>query len=341
MRRVLCFCTWQAINVIMDIHHLFLIEYKMEKQLLDYVEQESKRGVAAQMIKKALRDAGWDDALVEEAFVSVQSPEPPARPQAEENADVIANNEETAATAGKKSSHRLLLVISISLMIFMIFVGGIFWFLNSGASVGQQNPVNSSILPVPQDKTPSSSVDAVSKTPATGNATGTQGAAGNTNSSSSAEILGNGTGVVPAQVATSSVAAATSTDVQAAQISARDNQRMEDMRKLAMAQQSQFMFGGKYYTCGLAAGDCGGKPFGYPAQIGSFLVTSQDPSYGQKFRPVCGNDYIYCGLNNAPYPQFFCYYAKLEAGGYYTASHAGNFKRSTAPKIFEDCALAN
>ncbi len=38
---------------------------------------------------------------------------------------------------------------------------------------------------------------------------------------------------------------------------------------------------------------------------------------------------------------FFCYYAKLESGEYYTASHEGNFLRKTAPKIFEECAAAD
>jgi hypothetical protein len=115
---------------------------------------------------------------------------------------------------------------------------------------------------------------------------------------------------------------------------------MADMDQLAAAQKTWFEANSRYYTCGLAGGECGGKPYGYPVQIGAALQkTPQDPLIGKN--PACGKDYVYCGLNNAPYPQFFCYYAKLETGGYYTASHAGNFRRSTAPKIFEECAEAN
>ena len=50
----------------------------MEQQLLEYIEQEIKRGVAEPMIKKALREAGWGDSLIEEAFVSLRAPVSPA-----------------------------------------------------------------------------------------------------------------------------------------------------------------------------------------------------------------------------------------------------------------------
>ena len=124
----------------------------------------------------------------------------------------------------------------------------------------------------------------------------------------------------------------------------RDARRTSDMRQLVSAQEMWYGDKDKYYTCRVKSGDCGGKPRAYPAQIGVYLPTMpQDPLEGKSGAKtdVCGQSYSYCGLANAVYPQAFCYYAKLENGGYYTASQAGNFKRSTAPKTFKECATAN
>ena len=111
------------------------------------------------------------------------------------------------------------------------------------------------------------------------------------------------------------------------------------MAALAEAQRAWFAANGKYYTCSRSAGDCGGSLTGYPAKIGDYLtVAPKDPS--GKTSGTCGRDLVYCGLNNVPYSHFFCYYAKLESGEYYTAAHEGNFLRKTAPKIFEECAAA-
>lgn len=121
--------------------------------------------------------------------------------------------------------------------------------------------------------------------------------------------------------------------------SANDKQRKADMAALVEAQKAWFAANGKYYTCSRSAGDCGGSLTGYPAKIGDYLtVAPKDPS--GKTSGTCGRDLVYCGLNNVPYSHFFCYYAKLESGEYYTASHEGNFLRKTAPKIFEECAAA-
>ena len=121
--------------------------------------------------------------------------------------------------------------------------------------------------------------------------------------------------------------------------SANDKQRKADMAALAEAQRAWFAANGKYYTCSRSAGDCGGSLTGYPSKIGDQLAaTPKDPS--GKTSGTCGRDLVYCGLNNVPYSHFFCYYAKLDSGEYYTASHEGNFLRKTAPKIFEECAAA-
>jgi hypothetical protein len=52
---------------------------------------------------------------------------------------------------------------------------------------------------------------------------------------------------------------------------------------------------------------------------------------------VCGVNYFYCDIDNAKNNQRFCTYAKLERGGYYTASKSGNFERSAPPSTFSEC----
>jgi len=148
----------------------------------------------------------------------------------------------------------------------------------------------------------------------------------------SAENIGENTGETPA-------ATSTAETVPEVGGSANDKQRKADMAALVEAQKAWFAANGKYYTCSRSAGDCGGSLTGYPAKIGDYLPAApKDPS--GKTSGVCGRDFVYCGLNNVPYSHFFCYYAKLESGEYYTASHEGNFLRKTAPKIFEECAAA-
>lgn len=297
---------------------------------MDYVEQESKRGVSEFTIKKVLRNAGWDEVSIEEAFAAIQGRVAPPLPkaQAAKNEYVPRNNDDVAPLS-QKSSHGPILIVSAVVLVAALAAVVALWFLNSRPSDLKESQLvsddNSSTIveeteDMPQPEEPAVSVNATT-----------------TGSGNDAETFGTST--VPTMVPEANSGVATSTVALAAEATARDNQRMADMQKMGEAQKNLYEANKAYYTCGLSGGDCKGKPYGYPLQLGTIDKTPQDPLIGAK--PVCGKDYVYCGLNNAPYPQFFCYYAKLESGGYYTASHAGNFYRSTLPKIFEECSVAN
>jgi len=118
---------------------------------------------------------------------------------------------------------------------------------------------------------------------------------------------------------------------------ARDEQRQTDMRRLAAAQVSWYGDHKKYYTCGTAGGDCRGKVNSLPSSIGSAGNNAVDPLNAGR---VCGRDYTYCGIDNTRNSTEFCYYAKLEAGGYYGVSRLGSFKRAAPPSSLADCAVA-
>lgn len=122
-------------------------------------------------------------------------------------------------------------------------------------------------------------------------------------------------------------------------IQERDAKRKADMLQLFLAQSSWHKAKGQYYACSNSGGDCRGKTNNYPLEIGSFMAkTPVDPlNTGM----ICGRDQIYCGLDNVNYPSKYCYYAKLEGGGYYTASQSGNFDRISAPATFVECAQPN
>lgn len=287
----------------------------MDQQLFAYIDQELKRGVAGKTVKKALADAGWESNLVEEAFVAVlaqaQAPSPELESEVKNENDVDAPKTHSA----KKT-------ILISVIIFAV-VGLAAAFSMIYFEVKEDSAVNSG-------KKPNPVVDKNSQLPPTGEPMLTVAEPG--------AIIANASTTENSSSALDSVVATSTTAESGIQL--KDSQRKADMQKLVEAQKAWFAVNGKYYTCGLAGGDCGGKVRAYPAQIPGFAETMpQDPS--GKTSGVCGNDYVYCGLNNAPYPNFFCYYAKLENGGYYTASHGGNFVRNTPPKIFEECAAAN
>jgi len=314
----------------------------MEKKLLEYVEQELKRGVSTQMVKKALLNAGWDDHLIEEAFAMVQTRETPPLPRAQlaEGEDAITNDDDDYVPAEThKPGKRLLFIIVGVVLVLALVAGGAYWYFNMRVPAAEEDAGNIS-SPVVSDETgnPPAPADPANQLMVVDNASTTN----NTNNIPDGASKPVGVNSVPSQPVvpvtpvTPAVTAATTTTEGKTDAAARDNQRMADMQKLADAQKTWYGTNKVYYTCGLSSGDCKGKPYGYPVQIGSLEKTPQDPLIGA--RPVCGKDYVYCGLNNAPYPQFFCYYAKLESGGYYTASHAGNFKRSAPPKIFEDCS---
>jgi len=114
----------------------------------------------------------------------------------------------------------------------------------------------------------------------------------------------------------------------------RDSQREADMRRLMAAQFMWHSEYKRYYTCSVSGGDCRGKANNLPSSIGTGGNSAVDPiNYGR----TCGQDYIYCGLNNVADSSKFWYYAKLEGGGYYTASNAGNFERSMPPATFGEC----
>jgi len=134
-------------------------------------------------------------------------------------------------------------------------------------------------------------------------------------------------------------AAAPVADVQMTTPQERDAKRQSDMLQLTIAQSKWFMLKGQYYTCGTAGGDCQGKLANYPSNLGFAMAkTSLDPINSGM---GCGRDYLYCGLDNSKTSDKFCYYAKLETGGYYTVSYAGSFKRSTPPATFGECGQPN
>lgn len=304
----------------------------MEQQLLTYIGQELRRGVPVPMIKKALKDAGWESDLVQEALDEVESQVVPPDPLAQivrqdEKENDVADDGDQGATRPK--AKRPLLAASLVLVAIIALAAGMVVYFNFSKS--WQSAVDTGgLMPEPEvaetnGEVPPPGVMVVD--PA------------ESDLSTTAPVLGNATATTEIAGAATTTIQATTTPAVSTAAQERDTQRISNLRQLASAQETWFKEHNKYYTCGLAAGDCGGKPRAYPAQIGNLTAMPQDPSgAGQG---VCGSDYVYCGLNNAPYPQFFCYYAKLEGGGYYTASHNGNFKRSTPPKIFEECAMTN
>jgi cytoskeletal protein RodZ len=306
----------------------------MEQQLLNYVEQESKRGVPEQLIRKALHDAGWGDDQIEEAFKAVQSkaaaiqPVEPALGVSPDEEAQILNETENLEKSVKKSKKPMLAAISVfASLVIVIGLLIVYYSFSSHPAVDLNVENTEPAAPAEQggeQTIPPAGVEVKESEPTAEEDTAVPPAVAPTNETSA----------VPA----------TTTAPAADAVTVRDNQRMTDMQALVAAQKSWFETNKKYYTCGLSGGDCKGKLYGYPSQIGTALAKTPLDSLMNQYtgkKAVCGRDYIYCGLNNASYSQFFCYYAKLEGGGYYTASHGGNFKRSTPPKIFEECAVAN
>jgi hypothetical protein len=119
----------------------------------------------------------------------------------------------------------------------------------------------------------------------------------------------------------------------------RDSQRESDMVALAAAQANWYKIKGVYYACGATDGDCQGKMNNYPVSLG--IAMAKTPVDPVNSGMVCGRDQVYCGLNNVADSSKFCYYAKLEGGGYYTASNAGNFERTAPPATFGECGQPN
>ena len=98
---------------------------------------------------------------------------------------------------------------------------------------------------------------------------------------------------------------------------ARDAKRQSDMRQLVTAQS-------------LYSGDNTGGFFYVSATMptGTALSSYLNPVPAD---PTNSGNYIYKTINNTGLNQYFCYWATLEAGGYFTASQAGNAKRSGQP----------
>jgi len=115
-------------------------------------------------------------------------------------------------------------------------------------------------------------------------------------------------------------------------IRARDRHRMAAFNEMVLAQKKYYGENGKY----LESADMSDA-------IGTYLnPVPKDPG---GFSEVIACDQAapqgaYCALDNTVDPQKFCYYARLETfkPPYYTASHAGNFKRATPPKTLDECA---
>ena len=109
---------------------------------------------------------------------------------------------------------------------------------------------------------------------------------------------------------------------------ARDAVRKADMRQIAIVQTMYYGKHGHFYVYNnndaILTND-------YPPSIPNFLPeTPQDP--------LNEPPHVYYGIPNDANPQKFCYWAYLEDGTYYIASHAGNFVKTVAPTSLEDCA---
>jgi prepilin-type N-terminal cleavage/methylation domain-containing protein len=105
---------------------------------------------------------------------------------------------------------------------------------------------------------------------------------------------------------------------------ARDTVRKADMRQLITAQELYYGDNNNAYFQN-AAGACTITGTGcYPGSIGTYLSKTPDD-------PSNSGDLVYKGVDNSGDNQKFCYYAKLEGGGYYVASHVGSFEKASEP----------
>ncbi|HOI97877.1 MAG TPA: hypothetical protein PLA19_05235 [Candidatus Pacearchaeota archaeon] len=300
----------------------------MDQQLLAYIDQELKRGVRPETVKKALCDAGWESQAVQEAILATQSkavaPAPKITSAPEEKKEEIS-----FAPASEDKPKKRFSVVKLALGAAALVFAGIAIYLYLSDSFAPAEISEPNVLFERENVPPAGEAETGADVlPAAGDQSEL--------AASEAESAENIT------ESTDETSTATSTAETEPEVggSASDKQRKADMVALVEAQKAWFAANGKYYTCSRSAGDCGGSPTGYPAKIGDYLTAApKDPS--GKTSGTCGRDFVYCGLNNVPYSHFFCYYAKLESGEYYTASHEGNFLRKTAPKIFEECAAAD
>jgi hypothetical protein len=108
----------------------------------------------------------------------------------------------------------------------------------------------------------------------------------------------------------------------------RDKQRIIDMDLLKKEQMDYRARNETYYL-----------HEDYPIPIGKDLAQIPlDPLNTGKF---CGTDYVYCNISNTSLgdEQKFCYYAKLEDGGFYAVSQDGSITKSKAPDSLAGCIV--
>ena len=277
----------------------------IDQRLFIYIEQELKRGVPNLAIKNALCDAGWPEEAVNQAFVAVQSRNAPPRPEPEfpegEIGQVTAKPKKI-----KKRGRRLSPIAIVAIVgVVVAILAGIWYFI---FIVPEQDSEMSDTTPNILKKNDAGNA----------NASGTEavvwpngmdpGTAGTGNGEGSLVVTPGGEGQVPGvqdtltgMSAQNPGAGAPGLSDQGSVFTGADAKRKEDLDKMAAAQKLWFNEKGKYYTCGLTVGDCGGKPYGFPEQIGIYLSNAgQDPlvaNYAGK-KAVCGTDYMTLCLEN-------------------------------------------
>ena len=100
---------------------------------------------------------------------------------------------------------------------------------------------------------------------------------------------------------------------------ARDAVRKADMRQLMAVQIAYYVDFGRHY-----------EYHGFPPIIPLYLATPTDP--------INEWPYVYRAISNVGQPNKFCYFAKLEGGGYYVVSPFGSFERALIPPGgFHEC----
>jgi hypothetical protein len=319
----------------------------IDQRLFMYIEQELRRGVPNAAIKNALREASWAEDAIGQAFAAVQNRNAPPRPEQEFVEDPVRPGTDKPKKIRTKGG-RLPVVATVGIVGVIVAVLAAAWYFifivpEQPAEISENTP---NILKKDNsaggvaDSNQAAQSDSASVVPgSSGNGTTGDAAAASSDQPTQAVPVTNPPPATGGDANAGGAPAAGQADV----ATVNDAKRKEDINKLAAAQALWFGEHKAYYTCGLSSGDCGGKPYGYPEQIGVYLSNAgQDPlvaNYAGK-KAACGTDYVYCGLNNSSYSQFFCYYAKLESGGYYTVSQAGSAVRSSVPKVFEQCGVA-
>jgi len=112
----------------------------------------------------------------------------------------------------------------------------------------------------------------------------------------------------------------------AASAQIRDQQRVADMELLRQEQNDYRVHNASYYLHD-----------DYPIPVGKDLPQiPRDPLNTGK---ICGKDYVYCNISNTSVgdEQKFCYYAKLEGGGFYAVSQNGSITKAAAPDNLDNC----